>query len=56
MFGEPNGWFEIVFKILVLCVLPSFILVRMVYLDWKESRTQKASPKPDEDMAKHRED
>jgi hypothetical protein len=56
MFGEPNGGFEIVFKILVLCVLPSFILVRMVYLDWKESRSQRHRQNLDEDVAKHRED
>lgn len=56
MFGEPSGWFEIVFKILVLGVLPTFFLVRLVYLDVKDSRSQKASPKPDEDTRKRRED
>ncbi|GAB6507613.1 hypothetical protein bcgnr5385_61790 [Bacillus cereus] len=56
MFGEPSGWFEIVFKILVLGVLPTFILARLVYLDVKESRSQKASPKLDEDVRKPRED
>ncbi|MDW1598477.1 hypothetical protein R7D98_23225 [Vibrio sp. Vb2911] len=52
MFGEPESLFEIVFKILVLGVLPTFVLIRMVYLDWKEG----ASPKSDEDMGKRWED
>lgn len=56
MFGEPESLFEIVFKILVLGVLPTFVLVRMVYLDYKELRSHKASPKLDEDTRKHRED
>jgi hypothetical protein len=45
VFGEPNSWFEIVFKILVLGVLPTFFLVRLVYLDVKNSRSQKESSK-----------
>ncbi|GAB6485413.1 hypothetical protein bcgnr5371_60160 [Bacillus cereus] len=52
MFGEPNSLFEIVFKILVLGVLPSFILVRMVYLDFKESRSQKESSELDDSLGK----
>ncbi|GAB6566983.1 hypothetical protein [Bacillus cereus] len=56
MFGEPNSVFEIVFKILVLGVLPTFILVRMVYLDFKESRSQEASPELDESIGNPRED
>ncbi|HFJ9375296.1 TPA: hypothetical protein ACGW7B_006010 [Bacillus nitratireducens] len=56
MFGEPSSVFEIVFKVTFLGVLPTLILVRMVYLDVKESRSHKASPKPDEDVGKHRED
>lgn len=55
MFGEPNSWFEIVFKILVLGVLPTFFLVRLVYLDVKDSRSRRASPKIDEDVGKPRE-
>ncbi|HDR6313196.1 TPA: hypothetical protein QCU60_005232 [Bacillus cereus] len=56
MFGEPESLFEIVFKILVLGVLPTFFLVRLVYLDVKDSRSQKASPKLDEGVGKPRED
>ncbi|GAB6621268.1 hypothetical protein bcgnr5406_60900 [Bacillus cereus] len=56
MFGEPNSWFEIVFKILVLGVLPTFFLVRLVYLDVKNSRSQKESSKNDEIDRKRRED
>lgn len=55
MFGEPNSLFEIVFKILVLGVLPSFILVRMVYLDFKESRSQKESSELDDSLGSLRE-
>ncbi|EEL78825.1 hypothetical protein bcgnr5394_55950 [Bacillus cereus] len=55
MFGEPSSVFEIVFKVTFLGVLPTFVLVRMVYLDWKESQSHKASPKLDEDMGKHEE-
>lgn len=55
MFGEPNSWFEIVFKILVLGVLPTFILVRLVYLDVKESRSQKESSELDENVGKQEE-
>ncbi|MFE9082372.1 hypothetical protein [Bacillus mobilis] len=56
MFGESSSVFEIVFKVIVLGVLPTFVLVRMVYLDFKDSRSQGASPKTDEDVGKHRED
>lgn len=55
VFGEPESLFEIVFKVLVLGVLPTFVLVRMVYRDWKDSRSQKESSELDEDIGKHEE-
>lgn len=55
VFGEPESLFEIVFKVLVLGVLPTFVLVRMVYQDWKDSRSQKESSELDEDIGKHEE-
>lgn len=56
MFGEPSSVFEIVFKVMVLCVLPTLFLVRLVYLDAKESRSHRESPKTDEGIGKSRED
>ncbi|HDR6771364.1 TPA: hypothetical protein QCV71_005904 [Bacillus cereus] len=56
MFGEPSSVFEIVFKVIVLGVLPTLFLVRLVYLDVKESRSHRESSELDDDVGKQKED